>query len=59
MCVLEMLHNAQIYLVRLLRSDGRLRVVFQKEIRPVVETQVFPFPNHIKDIVISGVKPFH
>jgi hypothetical protein len=55
---LEMLHHAQIDLVGLLRSDGRRRVVLEKEIRPLIETQVLPFSNHTQDIVISGMKPF-
>src|ERR1700746_103058 len=54
----EMLHHAEIDLVRLLCSDGRLGIILQKEIRPLLETQAFSFPNHIQDVVVSGLQPF-
>src|SRR5260370_33111118 len=53
-----MLRDTKIHLVRLLRSYGRLRVILQKEVRPFLQIQFFPFPYHIQCIVISGLKPF-
>src|SRR5882762_7451488 len=48
--------DTKIHLVCLLRSYRRLRVVFQEEIRPLLQTQLFPFPYYIQCIVISGLK---
>src|ERR1700719_5276657 len=53
-----MLCDTKIHLVCLLRSNRRLRVVSQEEIRPLLQTQLFPFPYYIQCIAISGLKPF-
>src|SRR5882672_7058399 len=53
-----MLCDTKIHLVCLLRSYRRLRVIFQEEIRPLLQTQLFPFPYYIQCITISGLKPF-
>jgi hypothetical protein len=42
----------------LLCSHERFRIVFEEEIRPLLQTQRFAFPYLIQNIAISGLKPF-
>jgi hypothetical protein len=47
-----------VYLVSPLSSQRGLRVIFQEAVSPLSEAQGFPFLDDIKDVVVSGLKPF-
>src|SRR5579859_7413726 len=39
-------------------ADRRLRVILQKEVRPLPEIQTFAFSDNIEDISVSGLQAF-
>src|SRR5260370_29668299 len=54
----EMLHSADVGFMGFEFADWRFRIGFQKEIRPLPESQTFTPSDNIKEISVSGLKPF-
>src|SRR5205809_813663 len=40
------------------RPQGRLGIVLQEKVRPILKQQSFALADNLKDVVVPGLKPF-